>query len=101
MRLSGSTTARSVAVIDRGDSEHIQVRITQTRARVRSCAAIRGSIFPRATCSLAALTAKDVEDCRFVGHHADRCRLSFATGEDVERSRNTSPAWAAGSRRSS
>jgi pyruvate kinase len=72
-------------LIDEVDERRLLVRITHARPRGGRLRGDKGINLPDSDLSLAALTAKDVEDLSFVAQHADVVELSFANNaRDVE-----------------
>lgn len=72
-------------IIERIDQDHVDVRITHARPGGDKLRADKGINLPESRLSLSSLTAKDVDDLRFVSRHADVVELSFAnSARDVE-----------------
>jgi pyruvate kinase len=72
-------------VVEKVEDRQIFVRITQARLQGAKLRADKGINLPDSPLRLAALTAKDLDDLRFVAQHADVVEMSFAnSAEDVE-----------------
>jgi pyruvate kinase len=72
-------------VIEKVEDAQVLVRITQARLQGAKLRADKGINLPDSPLRLSALTAKDLEDLRFVAQHADVVELSFAnSARDVE-----------------
>jgi pyruvate kinase len=72
-------------VIDKVEERQVLVRITRARWQGAKLRADKGINLPDSPLRLAALTAQDLEDLRFVAQHADVVELSFANrAQDVE-----------------
>jgi pyruvate kinase len=76
---------RITGVIEKKNSDQLQVRITHTQKPVESLGADKGINFPDTRLGLPALGEKDVRDLEFVVRHADMVGLSFTNcAEDVQ-----------------
>jgi pyruvate kinase len=72
-------------VVEKVEAGQVLVRITQAQLQGAKLRADKGINLPESPLPLAALTAKDLEDLRFVAQHADVVELSFAnSAHDVE-----------------
>ena len=72
-------------VIEEVEEEQVRVRITHARPGGEKLRSDKGINLPDSQLALGALTAKDLDDLRFVSRHADVVGLSFAnSAADVE-----------------
>lgn len=72
-------------VIEEVEEERVRVRITHARPGGEKLRSDKGINLPDSQLALGALTAKDLDDLRFVSRHADMVGLSFANfAADVE-----------------
>ena len=72
-------------IIEGVEEERVRVRITHARPGGGKLRSDKGINFPDSKLALGALTAKDLDDLRFVSCHADVVGLSFAnSAADVE-----------------
>jgi len=72
-------------IIERINQDYIVVRITKARPGGDKLRADKGINLPESRLTLSALTAKDINDLRFVSRHADVVELSFAnSARDIE-----------------
>jgi pyruvate kinase len=72
-------------VVDKVEKKQVLVRITHAGLRGEKLQCDKGINLPESDLRLVALTAKDLDDLRFVADHADIVELSFAkTAQDVE-----------------
>lgn len=65
-------------IIEKVESDHVLVRITQASVHGGKLRADKGINLPESKLQLSALTAKDLDDLKFVAQHADVIELSFA-----------------------
>ena len=72
-------------LIDRVDTNHLSVRITQAPVTGGLLRSDKGISLPESNLRVPALTPKDIDDLAFVVEHADMVALSFASSaDDVE-----------------
>lgn len=72
-------------LIERAEPDKLYVRITHTRAGGTNLGSDKGINLPGSNLQLGAMTAKDVEDLKFIASHADMVALSFANSvRDVQ-----------------
>jgi len=72
-------------IIERIDQDHVDVRITHARPGGDTLRPDKGINLPESRLALSSLTARDIDDLRFVSRHADVVELSFAnSARDVE-----------------
>ena len=72
-------------LIDRVDTNHLSVRITQAPVTGGLLRSDKGINLPESNLRVPALTPKDIDDLAFVVEHADMVALSFASSaDDVE-----------------
>ena len=72
-------------VVDKSEDCKLYVRITQIRAGGQKLGSEKGINLPNSNLHLSAMTAKDVEDLKFVANNADIVALSFANSvKDVQ-----------------
>ncbi|MGB8860106.1 MAG: pyruvate kinase [Ilumatobacteraceae bacterium] len=69
-------------VVDTVDDDHIWTTVTDVRPGGANLRAGKGINLPDTDLSLAALTAKDIEDLSFVAQHADIVNFSFVRSEE-------------------
>lgn len=69
-------------VVERADTSGLSIRIIHARPRGEKLRGEKGINLPDSRLQLPALTAKDLEDLRFVVQHADMVGLSFANSAD-------------------
>ena len=75
---------RIAGIIEKCETEQLQIRITHTRNPVEKLGGNRGFNLPDTCLKLPALNAKDLQDLEFAASHADMIGLSFANSpEDV------------------
>lgn len=77
---------RIAGIVEKRETEQLQVRITHTRKPVEKLEGGRGVNLPDTDLKLPALSAKDQKDLEFVATHADMVGLSFANCPDDVRS---------------
>jgi pyruvate kinase len=76
---------RITGVIEKKNSDQLQVRITHTRKPVESLGGDKGVNFPATRLGLPAMGEKDLRNLEFVVKHADMVGLSFTNcAEDVQ-----------------
>ena len=73
---------RIAGIVEKCDSQQMQIRITHTRNPVEKLEGRRGLNFPDTNLNLPALSTKDLQDLDFAARHADMVGLSFANSVD-------------------
>jgi len=73
---------RIAGVIEKLESEQLQIRITHTRKPEERLTCDKGVNFPDTRLGLPALGEKDLQDLEFAARHADMIGLSFANSPD-------------------
>ncbi len=73
---------RIAAIIERVNSEEVQLRVTRTRNPVERLGPDKGINFPDTELHLPALSEKDLADLEFAARHADMVGLSFTNSAD-------------------
>jgi len=73
---------RIAGIVEKCESEQLQIHITHTRNPVEKLQGNRGINLPGTSLNLPALGAKDLHDLEFASRHADMVGLSFANSAD-------------------